>query len=178
MKQVISTILLVLLCYVLQTTILQQLQVAQVMPNLLLIITIANGYMYGRTGGMFTGFFCGLVIDMALYDVIGVCSLIYMVIGFLAGYANRIYYGDDFTIPMILIGVGDLLYNFFYYICMYLLRGRMQLPYYFIRIMIPEMVYTVVAGILLYKLMNWISLKLQPPPVENPDKELENGNPL
>lgn len=162
MKQGIATVFLVFICYILQTTVFQYLQIAQVIPNLLLIITIANGYMHGRTNGLLTGFFCGIIIDMALYDVIGVCALIYMFIGFLAGYANRIYYGDDFTIPMVLIGIGDLAYNFFYYICMFLLRGRMHLPYYFIRIMVPEMVYTVVIGILLYKFMHWLDGCLQP----------------
>ena len=162
MKQGIATVLLVIVCYILQTTVFQYLQIAHVMPNLLLIITVANGYMHGRTYGMFTGFFCGIFIDMALSDVIGVCALIYMCIGFLAGYSNRIYYGDDFTVPMVLIGVGDLCYNFFYYVCMFLLRGRLNLSYYFGRIMLPELVYTVVVGILLYKFMHWLDSVLIP----------------
>lgn len=162
MKQGIATFFVIFVCFILQTTVFQLLQIADIMPNLLLIITVTNGYMHGRTNGLLTGFLCGIIIDMALYDVIGVCALIYMAIGFLTGYANRIYYGDDFTIPMVLIGAGDLCYNFFYYICMFLLRGRMHLPYYFMRIMIPEMVYTVVVGILLYKFMHWLNDLLQP----------------
>lgn len=176
MKNGIATVLLVVICYILQTTVFRYLQIAHVMPNLLLIITVAKGYMHGRTQGIFTGFFCGLFIDMALSDVIGVCTLIYMCIGFLTGYANRVYYGDDFAIPMVLIGFGDLCYNFFYYICMFLLRGRMNLSYYFTRIMIPELVYTIVIGILLYRFMCWLD-NLLSPKVEEPEVK-NNEQPL
>lgn len=175
MKQGIFTVLLVFFCYILQTTVFHSLAIAGVMPNLLLIITVSNGYMKGQTNGLLTGFFCGLFIDMILYDVIGVCALIYMVIGFLVGYANRIYYGDDFTIPMILIGLGDLCYSFLYYICMFLLRNRMNLPYYFARIMIPEMVYTLAIGIFLYKFMHWADHLLNRPKEDNPDGDEEKA---
>lgn len=163
MKKVIAGILLTFVCFILQTTIFQHIQLANVAPNFLLVITVAIGYMYGRAKGAVTGFFCGLATDMMFGNVIGVKALIFMIIGYFNGYANKIYYGDDFSVPLILIAISDFIYGFLYYVCMFLLRGRLNFLYYLRRIIVPEIVYTVFIGIILYKLIYWLDLKLTAP---------------
>ena len=44
-------------------------------------------------------------------SVFGFYALIYMYIGFLSGYAHRICYDDDIKVPVMLAGIGDLLYG-------------------------------------------------------------------
>ena len=63
-KRRISTIIIILLAFLLQTTVFHKLALANVVPNLLLILTVCYSYMRGRTSGEVIG----LRID-AGYDV-------------------------------------------------------------------------------------------------------------
>lgn len=154
MKQIISTLLIIIICFVLQTTFFQALALADVVPNLMLIVTVAYGYMGGEKEGIYVGLCCGLLIDLFFGGVIGLYALIFMVIGYLNGVLNKIYYTDDLIIPLILIAISDIFYNFYYYITEFLLRGRVNLMFYFRRIILPEVVYTVLISVVLYKLLH------------------------
>ncbi len=157
MKRIVSTVLVILICFILQTTVFQSLSLADVAPNLLLIVTVAYGYMGGEKEGILVGLFCGLLIDLFFGSVIGLYALILMGIGFLNGLLNKIYYTDDLIIPLVIISISDLLYNFFYYIVEFLLRGRLDFFFYLRRIILPEVVYTVLISVILYRLLHTLN---------------------
>lgn len=157
MKRIVSIILVIIICFVLQTTIFQTLSLADVSPNLLLIVTVAYGYMSGEKEGIWVGLICGLLMDLFFGSVVGLYALFLMIIGFLNGILNKIYYTDDLIIPLVIISVSDLLYDFFYYVVEFLLRGRLNFLFYVRRIIIPEMVYTVLISVVLYKLLHTLN---------------------
>ncbi len=161
MKRFLYMTALILVCYLLQTTVLQKIALANVVPNLILIIVVAIGYIRGKIEAMFLGLFLGLLVDCQYNSLIGVCGLIYMLIGYLVGLCNKIYYRDDYTIPFLLVGLSDIFYNFLFYILTFLLRNRTNLPYYFIRIMLPELVYTVLVSFFLYKLIHVLIVRIE-----------------
>lgn len=168
MKRFIVVTLEILICFLLQTTIFQWFPLAGVTPNLLLILTVSIGFMRGRTEGLFIGAVCGMLIDFYYGDLIGICMLIYLIIGYLSGYANKIFVEEDLHIPLLLIGAGEFLYFFFYYVLEFLLRGRLNVIYYFIHIGFPRIIYTVVVAILMYKFLNRINSLLE----QSKDKEV------
>lgn len=163
MKRIISLFLLIIVCFLLQTTAFQAIALADTVPNLLLILIVAIGYMRGTTEAMLFGMFAGLLIDCQYGSVIGIYSFLYMLVGYLSGVCNKIYYRDDYTIPIILVAVCDMVFNFIYYIIAFLLRNRTNLLYYIRRIMLPELVYTVLMSILLYKLIHTIIVSIEKP---------------
>ena len=160
MKRFFTIALLILTCFLLQTTIFQMLALADVVPNLLLILTAAFGYMRGEKEGLYIGFCCGLLTDCVYGEVLGLYALIYMLIGYLNGFINRLYYSDDIIIPVALVAISDFIYNFFYFIFEFLLRGRLDFFFYLRRIMLPELIYTVLLSVVIYKLLyminNWL----------------------
>lgn len=162
MKRGISTAFIILVCFVLQTTFFQAIALADVVPNLLIIITVAYGYMNGEKEGMLVGLCCGLLYDIFFGSVLGLFALFYMVIGYLNGLLNKLYYTDDMMIPLILIGASDFFYNFLYYICEFLLRGRLDFFFYVRRIILPEVVYTLLVSILLYRFLHMLNGLLKP----------------
>ena len=83
--------------------------------------------------------------------------MIYMYIGYLSGYAHRIYYDDDVKVPMFLTAIADLLYNLSVYGLQFLLRGRLGLGTYLYRIIIPEMFYTVFITLIVYRIFRYIN---------------------
>ena len=68
---------------------------------------------------------------------------------------------NDYTIPLILIGVAELFYNLLYYLVFYLLQGKLNIGYYLVRFMFPRVIYTVLLAILLYKFLNVCNIFLK-----------------
>ena len=147
--------------FILQCTIFQSLALASVSPNLLLILTFVAGFMRGKKEGMYVGFFCGLILDLFTGRTFGFNALLYMYIGYINGFFNNVFYDEDVTLPIGLLCASDFLYNFIYYVFAFLLRNRLHFFYYLIHIIIPEMIYTVVVMLIMYRLILRIHRKLE-----------------
>lgn len=153
-KRRISTVIIILVSYLLLTTVFQSLELAGVAPNLMLILTVCYAYMRGRTSGLFIGFFCGLISDMVFGEVIGLYAFALMTIGFFCGYCQKNYFTDNGILPCVLVGISDLLYGIYYYVTDFLIRGRLNFGFYFINRILPEMIYTMLAAIVVFHLLN------------------------
>ncbi|MCI8372313.1 MAG: rod shape-determining protein MreD [Lachnospiraceae bacterium] len=160
MKRVIVDIVFVLVCFVLQCTVFQSWAMADISPNLLIVVVSSVGFMRGKTEGMLMGFFSGLLIDICYGDMLGFYALIYMYIGYVNGFFQSIFYEEDLKLPMILITVSDFVYGLIIYVFLFLLRNRTDFFYYLLHVIIPELVYTVVVTIVLYRLILLVYRKL------------------
>lgn len=143
---------IVILCFVLQSTLMKGISLAGISPNLLIIITSSYGFMRGKKNGLLVGFFCGLLTDIFFGEVIGFYAIIYMYIGYANGMFHRIFFPEDIKLPLFLITVSDFAYGFAVYVLLYLLRGRFDLPYYLLHVIAPETVYTIVMTVIVYPL--------------------------
>ncbi len=141
---------MVLICFVLQSTLMSWISLGNVAPNLLIIITAAYGFMRGKKSGLLVGFFCGLLTDIFFGEVIGFYALIYMYIGYGNGFFNRIFFKDDIKLPLFLIVLSDLFYGITVYILLFLLRGRFEFVYYTMNVILPEVIYTIVLTFIVY----------------------------
>lgn len=157
MKSKIALFFMILISFLLQCTLLHVISIGSITPNLILILCISMGLMRGRKSGLWTGFFCGFLVDMFYGSVFGFYALIYMYIGFLSGYAHRICYDDDIKVPVMLAGIGDLLYGLSVYALQFLLRGRLGLGTYLYRIILPEIFYTVILTLIVYRVFHYIN---------------------
>ena len=155
MRRKITLAFLILAAFLLQTTVFQYFQIASVTPNLLLILTSAFGLMRGKKEGLMVGFFSGLMIDLFYGSLFGFYALLYMYIGYLNG-----FYDDDIKVHIVLVAASDLVYSLLMYVLQFLLRVRLHFFDYLAHIILPEMVYTVVLSILLYRLLFIINRKL------------------
>ena len=133
-RKKISTAILIIICFVLQTTFFQSIKLAGVVPNLLLILTVSVGYMRGRTEGLVTGLVCGLMFDMVYGSVIGLYGFGFMAIGFLNGYCQKVYFTDAIVLPIVLVTLSDLFYGIYYYIVEFLMRGRVDILFYLLHV--------------------------------------------
>jgi rod shape-determining protein MreD len=150
MRRKLTLFIIIVVCYILQATVFSALSFASISPNLLIVVVSAFGLMRGRKEGLFVGFFCGLVLDIFTGEYLGFYSLIYMYIGFLNGLFRKRFYPEDIKLPMLLIAASDLSCNILIYFFMFLFRNRYQFNYYFLHLMIPELVYTMGVTLFLY----------------------------
>ena len=160
MKSKITLFFTILICFLLQSTVISRIAIGSITPNLILILCISMGLMRGRKSGMWTGFFCGFLVDMFYGSVFGFYALIYMYIGFLSGYAHRICYDDDVKVPIFLAGAGDILYGLAVYALQFLLRGRLGLGTYLSRIILPETFYTIILTLIVYRVFYYINYQI------------------
>lgn len=159
MRRKIILGLLIIVTFLLQTTVFQSLSLANIAPNLLLILTVSFGFMRGKKEGLVIGFICGLCIDLFYSDYVGVHALIYMFIGFLNGLLCKVYYDEDIKVPMVLIAVSDLFYGLFMFVSTIFMHGNLKISSYLVHVMFPEMLYTIVAAIVFYRLLYMLNRK-------------------
>lgn len=153
MKRTIVTALTVAACFLLQTSVFKFFRLANITPNLLIILVSSVAVMRGQKEGMLVGFFSGLLLDIFYGSLLGGFAFIYMLFGFIDGFFNRIYYSDDSFLPVIMIGVNDLVYGIIMYILCGLLNNHLKVFYYIKSIILPEIVYTVAVGLVMYQIL-------------------------
>ena len=161
MRRFIVSFLLVISCFVLQSTVFKSIAFGGIIPNLMIVLTASFGFMRGEKAGILFGFFCGLLADIFFGSVIGLYAMIYMYIGYANGKFNMIFYPEDIKLPLALIFVSDMTYGLRSYIILFLMRGRFHFTYYLIHIILPEMVYTIVVTLIFYPFLLWINKKLE-----------------
>lgn len=163
MKKGIIAAIFIWMLFLLQSTVFQSLSFNGIVPNLLIVLTASYGIMSGEKWGLIVGFFCGLLCDIFFGDVIGFHALIMMYIGYLNGKFSGGFYPEDIILPMVLNVLSDVSYGFLCYIFMFLLRGRLNFPYYFLHVILPEVVYTTLMTIFLYPLILFVNTRLDRP---------------
>lgn len=161
MKRCITIGIIIIICFLCQSTVFHFIELAGVVPNLLLIVAMSFGLMRGRREGVLVGFFCGLLVDIFFGTAMGPYAFIYMTLGYVNGFFHRIYYVEDVLLPMIMITINDFAYNIMVYILFFMLRNRLDFFGYLSKVIVPEMVYTIIVTLFFYKLLVKINLRLK-----------------
>lgn len=160
MKRNITTAIIILSAFLLQTTIIPKIPYLNAIPNLLLIVTFALGFLRGRTTGMVTGFVSGLLLDLFYSESVGFYALFYMYAGYINGMLSALLVTDIMVLPVVLCAITDLCYHFYVYIFAFLIKRRLEFPLYWKTIIMPEFLLTIVVGILVYGILMLIDRKL------------------
>jgi rod shape-determining protein MreD len=160
MKRKLVTLVMILVCFLVQTTVWNLLPLGNVKPNLLLILTVSLALMRGRHTGLWVGFISGLIIDLFYGNMLGFNALIYMYLGYFNGRFCNVFFDEDIKIPMVMVAVSGFAYNIIFYIVQFLFRQRYDLSAYMVHIILPEILYTVLCTLILYKLIYHINKKL------------------
>lgn len=160
-RRIAVTAVIVLAAYILQCTVFPALQIGNIKPNLLLIVTASFGFMRGPREGMYVGLASGLLTDIQSGEMIGFYALIYLLAGFVNGRFEQIYFDEDIKLPLLLIAGSDFVYGLTIYIFKFLLRSDFDFIYYLNRIIVPEAIYTIAVTMLMYPLLLYINQKLE-----------------
>ena len=160
-KRFFITAVIFIAAYLLHCTVFSSLELAGIKPNLLIIITASFGFMRGSREGMLVGFVSGLLADIQFGDMIGFYALIYLLVGFINGLFQRLYFDEDIKLPLFLISMSEFLYGIIVYFLTYLLRSDFNFLLYLNKIILPELIYTIVITLGLYPLILFINHKLE-----------------
>lgn len=153
MKNKLIAVFAVIFSFILQSTVCRYIAFGNVGPNLLIIVTASFGFMLGQKQGIIAGFFVGLLVDIFNGGVLGFHALLYMHIGYFNGFFKRLFFKDDLKLQILLVACSDFAYGLVYYMLMFLLRGKFQVVFYLMNVIVPEVVYTVLLTIVLFMAM-------------------------
>lgn len=161
MRRKVTVFIIIVVCYLLQTTLFQALSFASIAPNLMIIVVSAFGFMRGKKEGLYIGFVVGIILDVFSGNTLGIHALLYMYIGYFNGYFRKMFYLEDIKLPMLLIAGSDISCNLLIYFFFFLFRNRFDFQYYFFHIILPELVYTMLITIFLYVIILKINQHLE-----------------
>lgn len=153
MRRVLLIIALVLLSFLLQTVIFPAQNLMSSSPDLMLVVTMSFGIMRGRREGMLTGLLSGFLMDTFYGNFYGIYMLIYMLVGYMNGFFHRNYLMEDVLLPAGISMVDCFFMNFVIWILNFLLRNRLNFGYYFVHVILPELLYTTLLTVVLYRIL-------------------------
>lgn len=161
MRRILVMGLLILMFYLLQTTVLERIPYLSGVPNLMLIFTFSVGLLRGRGEGMAAGFACGLLLDIFSGGVLCFYALVYMYIGYLNGMLAKALVRELLLLPMLSCACSELLYHAYQYIFGFFVQNRLQFGTYFKQIVLPEFMLTVTVSIIGYYVILQVNRRLE-----------------
>ncbi len=140
---------IVLAAYLIQSVLGPFLAIAGVVPNVVLVVAISCGLLFGWQVGLGVGFGGGLLIDLTIGQLIGSHALAGSLVGFVAGLVEERVFKDNLLLPLVGGVVGSLLGQTVIMICLTMFGRRISLAE-FGSTLLPSMVYDTVLCILVY----------------------------
>ena len=161
--RILITALIVFLNFILQTTLFPLLAIRGIFPNTALIIVTSYALLRGSKEGAIIGGCCGLLMDIFFSRMIGFYTLSYLAIGLLFGRSQKTFYRENYILPVIFCTISTVLYQAVLYITGFVFRGEGNIFHLRFSVLGPELVYTAVVTILVYRILfavnEWLELK-------------------
>jgi rod shape-determining protein MreD len=161
--RILTTSIIIIINFILQTTLMQYIQIHGILPNTAVILIVSYALLRGSIEGAVVGLFAGLLQDIFFGTAFGYFTFLGMATGYLAGRSNRNFYRENYVMPIMLCSIAVFLYETAIYLTSFLFRGHLNIFYYFGRTILPETVYTAMFTIIVYRILfsvnEWLELK-------------------
>lgn len=155
MKRFIVNLIIIIICFLFQTTIFPMISVKSIIPNIMVVFVACAGFMQGSRYGLLVGFASGLLMDIYSFDIFGFYTILYMIIGFTNGFIHNYFYLKDFKTPALLITLTNIFTSLSIYVVLFLFRAKFEFLDYLINIIIPEIAFTLLISVIFYPLL-WL----------------------
>lgn len=161
MKRVTVTAILLIINFVLQSTVFHFIEIRGIMPNTAIIFIVSFALLRGSLCGAVSGFFSGLLYDVLFGASIGYYALLNMIIGWLCGKFNTNFYRENYLLPALLSAAGVMVYESIIYITHIFMSGSFMYTYFLFNKILPEAVYTLVFVIPVYRISFAVNERLE-----------------
>lgn len=102
-------VIVIFITIILQSTILNNLSINDIKPDLVMIMILLFSNNSGKIKGQFLGFSVGLVEDFLSLAPLGFNAFLHTIIGYLAGSTSGKIFFDPIVVPIVFILIGTLL---------------------------------------------------------------------
>ena len=143
-------LIMVVLAIMVQTTALQVVRIWGIIPDLVMILVIFNGFLRGTREGAFLGLVAGLLLDFSAGGYFGLNALTMVLAGYLAGIAESRLYKDNLVIVMFLVGLVTVVSQLAQYLLLLYVDVSITPGVAIFRSILPTALYNVLVVPLLY----------------------------
>ena len=151
---------MITIAYILQSTVLQYIEIGHVKPNLIIMIVIYYALLRGNVEGAVAGFIGGMVIDIFGGKIFGVYALIGMYVGISAGYFNKRFFKENYFVLMFFMFIFTFAHELLFYFTYYFLWGETHIVFALKNIIMPVSIYNAVLALpifgIIFKVNYWL----------------------
>jgi rod shape-determining protein MreD len=153
--------LLIVVNYVLQTSVWGWLAILGTTPDTALIFIVSYGILRGDMEGALFGLACGLVHDILGGGPVGLYAMLGFLTGYVCGKPFKDFFHDNYFLPFFVVVAAAIGYQFLFYFAAILFTGNVDFMYYVGTIILPKTIYTASLSIPLYSLMYFINGRIE-----------------
>ena len=161
--RIIITTLIVVLNFILQTTLFPYLAIQGVFPNTALIIVTSYSLLRGSKEGALVGAGTGFLMDVFFHTYIGFYTALYLLIGLIFGRSQRSFFRENYILPIIFCAIATIFYQAVLYVSSFVFQGEGNILYFLFRVLLPELVYMTIVTVPLYRVLfginEWLEQK-------------------
>lgn len=148
--RVVAYTFLIFLIILIQSTVLNNIAVNHVKPNLMIVFIISVALLRGNVEGSVIGFFVGLSQDIISGKILGFYTLLGLYLGLAIGSVNKRLYRENIFVVVFFTFIASLAYELTVYFLSTLLKERMDLFYAFKNIALLESLYNSIISVFVY----------------------------
>ena len=152
---------LILINFVMQTSILPHIAIFGVTPDTAIIFIVSYGILRGDVEGAIFGLSAGLLQDIFSGGPIGMFALFGLLIGYVSGKPFRDFFKDNYFLPFFIVLIAILFQQFMIYVSSFLFLGHLNLALFARTIILPTAIYTVTLSIPLYSLLHFVNGRVE-----------------
>ena len=159
MIRVIANLIFPIIGFILNSTILEQVKLHGVKPDLFIVIVVCIAVLRNDIEGSLLGFVCGIIRDIFFGKSLGFFALLYMLTGYLCGRPFKYFYRENYFVPMLLCFCATI----FFESCVFILKffKPNDFIYAFGSIIFPQSVYNTILILIFYPLIYLLNKQLE-----------------
>lgn len=146
----IYVLLLLLLTFIVESTLLRFIKIYGVEPDLLMVVVVSFALLDGKYSGIIYGLFAGFLQDVFFNPAVGMTMIPYMIVGYLSGYFNTKVFKEKTFTDFIYVVLSSLVFNAIMLFEMYLLNHSLDITTNIYKSLI-SIGYNSIASIILFK---------------------------
>lgn len=151
---ILALTLIIIINFILQTTIVPYFEILNVVPNTSLIIVVIIAILNGKVVGSVSGLIIGLLQDVMFSVPVGISSFIYFFVGYLVGMTENKLSRESILLPMSMTILSTIGYHFLYYLFTFFLSYEISIAYIMKNIFVVEVIYNTLLSVILFKLLS------------------------
>jgi len=147
---------LIIATVIIQTSVAPYLTVLGAKPDVALVMVVCLAMMRGPVWGASVGFAAGLLIDIALFQTLGISSFLFTLAGYFSGrYSEGVDPASWFP-PVFIVFISTVVVQILYTMIMFLLGVEASVTFVLLRIVLPTAVLNSLLAVPIYVVTRWL----------------------
>lgn len=149
--------LIIVINFILQSTLFQAIKINGISANYTLVLVILITIVYGLSSGLFTAVVAGLFVDVYLSMAIGINLFILVIISVFISFIGRpLFTGNKLTLVFMTV-LSTIMYQLMYFFFMYFLNKGIEFSRVMVHIVPYESIFNSIICIVFYQvIIKWI----------------------